>query len=151
MRDMPGTRGLRKPDLNDWKVKLFLEWLVTVPAERDPEKQSEFAEQHGIPIGYLGDWKRDPDFLIEWERRYRKKVGSPEKQQQVLEALHATATDRTDPRQVPAARAYLEAIDAIKPKKVDVTFEAKPAKNLSDEDLTLLLAEAASLEAERRQ
>ena len=38
------------------------------------------------------------DLLIEWERRYRKTVGSPEKQHQVLEALHATATDRTDPR-----------------------------------------------------
>lgn len=147
---MPGTRGLRKPDLNDWKVKLFLDWLVTVPAEREPEKQSDFAEQHGIPTTYLGDWKRDPDFLVEWERRYRKKVGSPEKQQAVLEALHQTATDRTDPRQVPAARAYLEAIDAIKPKKMDVTIETKPAKNLSDEDLALLLAEAAALETERR-
>lgn len=147
---MPGTRGLRKPDLNDFKVKAFLDWLITVPAERDPATQTAFAESLGIPTTYLGDWKRDPDFLAEWERRYRKKVGSPEKQQAVLEALHETATDRTDPRQVPAARAYLEAIDAIKPKKMDVTVSTKPAKDLSDADLALLLAEAATMEAERR-
>jgi len=147
---MPGTRGLRKPDLTDWKVKLFLEWLTTVPEQRDPPTQTAFGESLGVPPGYLGDWKRDPDFLIEWERMYRRKVGSPEKQQAVLDALHATATDRTDPRQVPAARAYLEAVDAIKPKKMDVSITSKPAKELSNEDLALLLAEAAVLEAERR-
>lgn len=147
---MPGSRGLRKPDLTDWKVKLFLDWLTTVPDQRDPPTQLAFAETLGVPTTYLGDWKRDPDFLIEWERAYRKKVGSPEKQQAVLDALHATATDRTDPRQVPAARAYLEAIDAIKPKKLDVTMTTKPAKELSNDDLALLLAEAANLEAERR-
>jgi hypothetical protein len=147
---MPGSRGLRKPDLNDWKVKLFLDWLTTVPDQRDPPTQTAFAETLGVPTTYLGDWKRDPDFLVEWERAYRKKVGSPEKQQAVLDALHATATDRTDPRQVPAARAYLEAIDAIKPKKMDVSISTKPAKDLSSEDLAMLLAEAAVLEAERR-
>jgi len=147
---MPGTRGLRKPDLTDWKVKLFLEWLTTVPEQRDPPTQQAFGESLGVPPGYLGDWKRDPEFLVEWERMYRRKVGSPEKQQAVLDALHQTATDRTDPRQVPAARAYLEAVDAIKPKKMDVTVTTRPAKDLSNEDLALLLAEAAALEAERR-
>lgn len=147
---MPGTRGRIKPDLSDWKVKAFLEWLTTVPDQREPSTQKAWAETVGAPTEYLSEWKRDPDFLVEWERMYRRKVGSPEKQQAVLDALHATATDRTDPRQVPAARAYLEAIDAIKPKKMDVSVTTKPARDLSDADITLLIAEAATLEAERR-
>ena len=89
------------------------------------------------------------DLLIEWERRYRKTVGSPEKQHQVLEALHATATDRTDPRMVPAARAYLEAVDAIKPLKIDVTVN-KDAKLLSDDELNSLLSYEAEREVQRR-
>ncbi len=141
---------MAKPDLNDFRVQRFLEWLVTVPDERDPPNESLLAEEMGLTRHTIGAWKKDADFLVEWERRYRKKVGSPEKQQQVLEALHQTATDRTDPRQVPAARAYLEAVDAIKPKKVDVTVQTKPAKDLSDSDLAALLAEAAVLEQERR-
>jgi len=141
---------MAKVDMSDFRVQRFLDWLVTVPDERDPPNQEAFAESIGLTKNTIGAWKRDADFLVEWERRYRKKVGSPEKQQQVLEALHQTATDRTDPRQVPAARAYLEAVDAIKPKKVDVTVQTKPAKDLSNDDLAMLLAEAALLETERR-
>src|SRR5215510_970826 len=141
---------MAKVDMSDFRVQRFLDWLVTVPDERDPPNQEALAVEMGLTKNTIGAWKRDADFLVEWERRYRKKVGSPEKQQQVLEALHQTATDRTDPRQVPAARAYLEAVDAIKPKKVDVTVQTKPAKDLSNDDLAMLLAEAALLETERR-
>ena len=141
---------MAKVDMSDFRVQRFLDWLVTVPDERDPPTQEALAVEMGLTKNTIGAWKRDADFLVEWERRYRKKVGSPEKQQQVLEALHQTATDRTDPRQVPAARAYLEAVDAIKPKKVDVTVQTKPAKDLSNDDLAMLLAEAALLETERR-
>jgi hypothetical protein len=140
-----------RPDVNsDFRVKTVLDWLTTVPSEREPATQGELGEQLGLHNMVISNWKKDPGFLAEWERIYRRKVGSPEKQQAVLDALHATATDRTDPRQVPAARAYLEAIDAIKPKKVDISVSTKPAKELNDEDLALLLAEAAVLEGERR-
>jgi hypothetical protein len=144
------TGKIRKPDLNDFRVLRLLDWLTTIPSEREPATQKELGDELGLSHFVLTTWKKDADFLIEWERRYRQKVGSPEKQQEVLQALQETAKDRTDPRQVPAARAYLEAVDAIKPRKMDVTVTTKPAKDLSDEDLAALLAEAAENEAIRR-
>jgi len=139
----------RRLDVHDHRVRRFIEWLCTVRDERDPRTQAELATELGISVGTLKNWKRDPDFLVAWEHQYRQTSGSPEKQQAVLEALHATAIDRTDPRQVPAARAYLEATDAIKPKKIDVTV-TKATKDLSDEELNALLAEGAARELDAR-
>ena len=66
-----------------------------------------------------------------------------------MQRLYETAEDRTDPRQVPAAKAYLEAIDAIKPKKVEVTVN-KARQGTSDEDLYRILAERAEIELRER-
>jgi hypothetical protein len=148
---MPGETGPipRRLDLNDHRVRRFIEWLCTVRDERDPRTQTELATELGVSSQTLGNWKANPDFLAAWEYHYRKTSGSPEKQQAVLEALWSTAVDRTDPRQVPAARAFLEATDAIKPKKVDVTV-TKATKDLSEEELNALLAEGAARELDAR-
>lgn len=139
-----------RPNLNDFRVQRFLDWLLTPPAERNPPTQKTFAEEVGMDPFLLGQWKKDPDFFGEWERRYRKTVGSPEKAQAVMAALYETATDRTDPRLVPAARAYLEAVDVLKPKKIDVTVTQGKAKDLTDEELLALLAERAEQELANR-
>lgn len=102
----------------------------------------ELAEKLGLSERVLSRWRRDADFLTDWEAQYRKVVGSPEKAQRILDKLFETAEDRTDPRQVQAAKAYLEAIEVIKPKKVEVTVN-KAAKDLSDDDLYAILAERA--------
>jgi hypothetical protein len=136
-------------DPNDPRQEIFLDWLATIPEDRKPATQAELAEQFGINPSILSQWKNDPDFLRVWEHRYRKTVGSPEKAQQVVTKLFETATDRTDPRQVPAARAYLEAIDAIKPKKIDIQVSKDP-KQLSDDELMTILAERAAQELEER-
>lgn len=147
---MGGKLASTRPNLNDFRVQRLLDWLLTAPAERNPPRQSDLAEELAIDRNLLSQWKNDPDFLTEWERQYRKTVGSPEKAQAVLVALFETATDRTDPRQVPAARAYLEAIDVMKPKRVDVTVVKGAAKDLSDDDLMALLAERAEAELANR-
>jgi len=139
-----------RPSFNDFRVQRFLEWLTTIVADRQPPTQAELADEIGASRTTLTQWKNDPDFLAEWERRYRKTVGSPEKAQAVLNTLFETATDRTDPRLVPAARAYLEAIDVVKPKKLDVTVTKGAAKELSDEELMALLAERAEQELSQR-
>ena len=110
----------------------------------------ELAIQFGLSEQTLFRWKREPDFLGEWEVQYRKVVGSPEKAQRIMDKLFETAEDRTDPRQVQAAKAYLEAIEVIKPKKVEVTVSNKVAKDLSDEDLYTILAERAEQELAER-
>src|SRR4249920_2642593 len=132
---MGGKLAGVRPSFNDFRVERFFEWLLTPPAERYPPRQADLADELGLDRNRLSQWKNDPDFLAEWERRYRKTVGSPEKAQSVLTALFETATDRTDPRQVPAARAYLEAIDVMKPKRMDVTVTKGAAKELSDDEL----------------
>ena len=143
---MAATRA----NLNDFRVLRVLEWLLTPLAERVPPHQSELADELGISRNLIAQWKNDPDFLAEWERLYRKTIGSPEKAQAVLTALFDTATDRTDPRQVPAARAYLEALDVIKPKRLDVTVTKGAAKDLTDEELMAMLAERAEQELAQR-
>ncbi len=147
---MGGKQAPSRPDFNDFRVQKFFEWLLTPPTDRYPSTQGEFADEHGLHRNVLSQWKNDPDFLTEWERRYRKTVGSPERAKGVLDALFDTAVDRTDPRQVPAARAYLEAIDVMKPKRLDVTVTKGAAKDLSDDELLALLAERAEAELTAR-
>lgn len=110
----------------------------------------ELAEKFALHINILSRWKRDTDFIADWEVQYRKVVGSPEKAQRIMDKLFETAEDRTDPRQVQAAKAYLEAIEVIKPKKVEVTVNNKAAKDLSDDDLYAILAERAEQELRER-
>lgn len=139
----------RVPD-NDWRRQHFIEWLCTPPGARDPLTYKDLATKLGLGEQTLYRWKRDATFLTEWEQQYRKVVGSPEKAQEVVERLHETAVDRTDPRQVQAAKAYLEAIDAIRPKKVDVTVTRGVAKDLPDDELLAILAERAEQELTTR-
>ena len=109
----------------------------------------ELGEQFGLSVNVLGRWKRDADFLVDWEAQYRKVVGDPEKAQRIMDKLFETAEDRTDPRQVQAAKAYLEAIEVIKPKKVEVTVN-QAARDLSTDDLYAILAERAERELSER-
>jgi hypothetical protein len=136
------------PD-DDWRRQHFLEWLCTPPDHREPRTMRELAEKLALSTQTLTRWKNDSGFITDWEILYRKTVGSPEKAQQIVERLFETADDRTDPRHVQAAKAFLEAIDAIKPKKVEVTVN-RAAKDLSDEDLYRILAERAELELRER-
>jgi transcriptional regulator with XRE-family HTH domain len=147
---MGGKLASTRPNFNDFRVERFMEWLLTAPADRVPGVQRDLADELGIDRNLLSQWKNDPDFLAEWERRYRKTVGSPEKAQAVLTELFNTATDRTDPRQVPAARAYLEAIDVMKPRRLDVTVTKGAAKDLTDDELMAMLAERAEAELAAR-
>jgi len=135
--------------LADWRKQQFLDWLCTIRADRDPPTMTEFAAKIGSTNATLTAWKKDPEFLAEWEHRYRLTVGSPEKAQTVIQRLYETAEDRTDPRQVQAAKAFLEAIDAVKPRKIDVTV-SKAAKELTEDQLNELLAMHAARELEER-
>jgi hypothetical protein len=136
-------------DLNDWRVKRAIDWLCTIADDREPPTQTAFCEEVGWGKETFRKLKNDPEFLAAWEHQYRKTVGSPEKAQLVVTRLFETATDRTDPRQVPAARAWLEAVDQVKPRKLDVTV-SKSTKDLSDAELNELLATEAAREMDRR-
>jgi len=138
-----------KVPLDDWRKQRFLEWLCTIKEDRDPPTQGELAIQLGISPGTLTNWKDDPEFLNAWEHKYRKTVGSPERMQLVLERLFETATDRSDPRQVPAAKEYRIAVEGVAPTKIEVDI-TKNTRDMSDEELAELIAAGAQSELERR-
>jgi hypothetical protein len=136
----------------DWRKRAYIAWLTTPTAEREIPTVGDFAKSIDATRSTLSKWREDAEFLAEWERVYRSTVGSPEKAQAVMTELLATATDRTDPRQVQAAKTYLDAIGAIKPQAVDVTVtHGKAAKSLSDDELYAMIAERAASELEARQ
>lgn len=136
----------------DWRKRAYIAWLTTVQAEREIPRLDEFAKSLDVNQATLRKWKEDAEFLAEWERVYRATVGSPEKAQRVMTELLETATDRTDPRQVQAAKTYLDAIGAIRPQQVDVTVtQGRAAQALSDDELYALIAERAAAELEVRQ
>lgn len=155
----PGM-GRRAPDktpnrqesipIHDWRKQAFLEWLCTAPADREPSTMEELAAQLNVSRRAMSNWKVDPEFLAEWEKLYRRTVGSPERAQRVLDTLYRTATDPDDPKHVQAADKYLQAIDAVKPQRINVEVSGS-ARDLSDEQLNALLAEAASIEKAHRQ
>ena|SRR6188768_1738679 len=128
------------PNLNDPRVLRFLDWLCTIPADRTPHSQNALAAELDLSQSTLSHWKDDADFLHEWERRYLRTIGSVGRQQEILQALFETATDRTDPRQVLAAKTYLDVIGKAKPQQARVT---KNAQELTDAQLYEVLAERA--------
>lgn len=138
-----------KVPITDWRKQEFLGWLCTIKEDRDPPTQKAFAEKIAVPEQTLKNWKSDPEFLEAWEHYYRRSVGSPERMQRVLDMLYETAVDRSDPRQVPAAKEYRVAVEGVRPQQVEVSMKGS-AKDLSDDELTALLAASAQSEIERR-
>jgi hypothetical protein len=136
--------------LNDPRAQIFLEWLCTPIKEREPRTRTDLQQQLGMKHETMKKLEESPEFLAAWETLYRRTVGSPEKAQNVLTELYETATDRTDPRQVQAAKAYLEAIDAVKPKKVEVTMTSQTLAQATDEELQAMMAQVAADELAAR-
>lgn len=111
----------------------YLDWLCTVKEERDPQHQKDFAIKIGVADSTLLNWRRNPDFLARWDAQYRRTTGSPERMQRVLDMLYETATDRTDPRQVAAAKEYRMAVEGVTPQQHEITFR-KGLSEMTDEE-----------------
>ena len=139
-----------KVPISDWRKQEFLSWLCTIKEDRDPSTQKALADKLSVTDQTLKHWKMDPEFLEAWEHNYRRTVGSPERMQRVLDMLFETAVDRSDPRQVPAAKEYRQAVEGVRPTQVEVSMKGA-AKDLSDDDLQSLLAAAAQSELEKRE
>lgn len=126
---------------DDWRHVKFMEWLVTPPGQRDPPSRQKFADLLGISTRSLRLWAENVQFREEWQRRVAKLLGSPERSQQVMDTLFASATDVNNRNQVQAAKLYLEATNAIKPPPMELTVR-RPT-DLSDEELDAMLAQGA--------
>lgn len=128
-------------------------WLLTQKSEREPRTQAELAEELEVSVRTLSEWKRDEEFLREWNAQYLRTISNPGKKMEIMETLLRTATDAEDPKHVQAAKAFFEIEGSLKPQRqgVDVTVTTKPSE-LSDEELKRLMAMKAGDElAQRRE
>ena len=137
------------PVEEDVRKMRFIEWLCTPPTKREPRTQELLAEEIGVKVRSLIKWKTDEDFRKVWQDRSLKVVGNPDRAKEVLDSLFLVARNHNARNHVPAAKLYLEAIDAIKPKQINVQV-SHDASKLSDDELDALIALGATeLRAER--
>lgn len=133
---------------DDARKLRLMEWVTTLPEDRDPKTTAAIAEELGVSPRTIRGWKADKQFRDEWERRSRELAGEPEKVQIVLHELFKAATGGGK-EAVPAATAFLKAVGAIAPPPVKVEV-SKAAASLSDEELQALIAEGARRQLEGR-
>ena len=131
----------------DAREELLLNWLCTPKELREPSTKVALAEDLGVSESWVDKKRREPEFLARWEAQYRRTIGSPERMQAVMEALYETATDRTDPRQVQAAREYRAAVEGVRPNDVNITVK-KDLKEMSAKELAELAAQWAAEDAQ---
>lgn len=136
--------------LEDARHQRLVDWLTTPKGERQPRTQKGLAGELGVSERTLRDWRDRADVRAAWESQAREVVGSPERAQDVLEAMYARALDSTDPKQVQAAKLYLEAIDAIRPPTVEIRDSRDLAK-VSDDELQAMIAATAQGMLRERQ
>ena len=135
-------------DEREWRQQAFLDWLCTIKDERNPSTQDALAAQLEVSESTLQSWKKDPAFLARWETQYRRTIGSPDRMKQVMDALFETAIDRTDPRQVQAAKEYRQAVEGVSPQQINVV--TKPLRDMTDEEFDQIAAEYIAREKVER-
>lgn len=111
----------------------FIDWLLG-DADTELQTQRAWCQFHGINERTVRDWKKDPRFRAEWERRAAQKNVSPERMQNVLDTLYRVATEQGD---VAAAKLYIEQVNRLLPPK-KIEDEGDYAA-LSDEELVAAL------------
>jgi len=136
--------------LEDPRHQRLVDWLTTPKQERQPSTAKDLARELGVSERTLRDWKERSYIREQWEDQAKKVVGSPERAQDVLEAMYQRAIDSTDAKQVQAAKLYLEAIEAIRPPTVEVRSVSDLAK-VSDDELQAMIAATAGQMLEERQ
>lgn len=137
--------------LEDPRHQRLVDWLTTPKQEREPKTAKALAVELGVSERTIRDWKERPEVRELWEVQAKQVVGSPERAQDVLEAMYQRAMDSTDPKQVQAAKLYLEAIDAVKPPTVNVQTRSDLARVSDDELQAMIAASAQQMLVERRE
>lgn len=135
--------------ITDFRKQAFLQWLCTLPKEREITTYSDFADSIGVDRRTLQNWRDDKEFLEAWEKLYLRTIGDPSRKSEIMATLFRTATDADDPKHVQAAKAYFEIEGSMKPHKMEVTVQ-RPAAELTDDQLATLLAERAEAEKAQR-
>ena len=126
------NRMKERGDILSAKQRDYIEWLC------DPERKGSkkaWATDNGVAETTIHRWQNDRAFKQAYEQRLAELNISPDRIQDVVDALHRAAkTGDTK-----AASLYLQYVDRLQPKRV--VIEDARVGSLSDADL------AAELEA----
>jgi hypothetical protein len=133
-------------EILDTRQEQFLNWLCTPATGRTPASQTAYAKQLGVDETTLRRWKNKPVFKQEWKRRIEDLQGSPERTQQLLDNLFARALEGDNN----SAKLYLQATGRLAPVQFQVEHKSSAAE-LSDSELTELIATSAQAEQQFRQ
>ncbi len=133
----------------DFRKQAYIEWLCTPPDDRE-RSEAELAAEFGVKVTTMRAWKRDVEFIEEWQKLYLKTIGNPGVKQEIMETLRRTATDPDDPAHVRAAEAYFKIEGSLRPQ-MDVKVSRTDLSEVSDEELAALAAQRADDELRRRR
>lgn len=132
--------GRHRLPISDPKKQIYLDWLLTPKAEREPSTMEALAEAMGVTRRTLTKWKtEDKEFMEAWERLYLASIGSPERKQELLDTLYKTGKDADDPKHVQAVKAYFDIVEGLRPQKVKLEITQSPTE-LTDEQLEAAFA-----------
>lgn len=104
----------------------FLDWLTTVDGRCT---KAALAQQLGVSLSTLDNWRRDPIFVAEWEKRLSKLNVRPDRTQAVIDAMF----EKAQSGDVKAAELYMRLVDRLTPNRL--VLEDQRASELSDEEL----------------
>jgi hypothetical protein len=100
----------------------------------------------------LRDWRNRDDFQAEWRSRFNETAGSLDRLKVLLDSLYDDSTNvalsDSDRRQ--AAKLYFEISKQVAPPEPETKSSARAAE-LSDEELTKMLSDAALKELQERK
>lgn len=128
------------PLITDLKAE-FIEWLI------DPSRlgtQSDWAKAHGVSAALLSQWKKDPGFKAELDKRLGQMNVDSLRIQKVVEAMW----DKAAGGDVKAAELYLRYIEKLQPSRPVLDDDTDVTK-LSDEELLAALQSASEVLTKR--
>jgi len=133
-------------NLLDERQEKYLNWLLTPKGDRIPASQAQYCRENNVDPTTVRRWEKKDVFRREWQKRVDDLQGSPERTQQLLDALYNKAIEG-DTR---AANLYLQATHRLTPPPSAETTAARSMAELSNDELDQLILDAAKKERELR-
>lgn len=110
----------------------FIDWQVDPAPKSVKGSQAQWCKTHGVQESSVRRWKRDPRFKDALQSRLDELNISPDRIQEVVDAMFQQATEGN----TKAAELYLRFVERLQPPRVVVE---KAAAELSDEELAAAL------------
>ena len=130
----------------DERQEKYLNWLLTPKGDRVPASQAQYCRENNVDPTTVRRWEKKEFFRKEWQSRVDDLQGSPERTQQLLDALYNKAI-AGDTR---AANLYLQATHRLTPPPSAETTAARSMAELSNDELDQLILDAAKKERDLR-